>query len=87
MIHGGRRHADGRGAAHEHARDAGAEQDPSGGDRAGAEDRELVSAMTLGDPRRLVAELLGELHALDDVGRGQASAECDAEARHPPHSP
>ena len=50
--------------------------------RAGAEDRELVAAVALGHPRGLVAELLGQPHALDDVGGRQPAAEGDPGAEH-----
>ena len=72
-----RRHGDRRGAPHEHARDTRAEQDPPRHDGAGAEDRELVTPVAFGDPRRLVAERLGELHALDDVGIGDLDTEAE----------
>ena len=38
-------------------------------DGAGGEHGELVPAMALGDPGAVVPEILGELHALDDLGR------------------
>ena len=82
VIHRGRRHGDGRRAADEDARDARAESDARGLDGAGGEHGELVPAMPLGDPGAVVPEILGELHALDDLGRSEPSAEGDAEPRH-----
>jgi hypothetical protein len=41
--------------------------------RAGRQNRELVAAMTLGDPGRLIAEALGEDDKVDDLGRVRAT--------------
>src|SRR6185437_16869846 len=54
--------------ADEDAADAGAEPDTRGPCRAGRQDRELVAAMTFGNPGRLVTEALSEDDEVDDVG-------------------
>ena len=83
VIDGGRRHRDRRRAPDEHARDGGTELDARRRDGAGAEDRELVAGVAFGHPGGFVAELFGELHALDDLAGGQAAAaERDADAGH-----
>src|SRR5437879_8895808 len=82
LVDGRRRHADGRRATHEHARDTRTEQNPPRRDGTGAEDRELVTAMTFRHPRRFVPERFGKPHALDDVGGRQAAAEGDAQTKH-----
>src|SRR6185503_7458977 len=82
LIDGGGGHGDGRRAADEHARDAGAETDARGGGRAGGQDGELIAAVAFRHPRALVAEVLGLLHALHDLGGGEPAGEGDADAVH-----
>jgi hypothetical protein len=72
----------GRGAD-ENAADAGAEKDARGPHRACRQDRELVAAMPFGNPGRLVAEALGEVDEVDDLGRVEAARNGDADPAHP----
>jgi hypothetical protein len=62
-------HRDCRCGADENAADTGAEKDPRGPRRTCRQDRELVAAMPFGYPGRLVAEALGEVDEVDDLGR------------------
>src|SRR5437763_12090950 len=82
LVEGGRGHADRGGAAHEYARDARAQANAPRRRRTRPENRELITTVALGHPRRLVTQRLGQLHALDNVRRCQATAERDSHARH-----
>ena len=72
-------HRDRRHRADEDTGDSGPELDFRGLCRAGRQYRELVAAMPFGDPSRLVAERLGELDAVDDLGRVGSAGERDTE--------
>ena len=64
------------------AADAGAKKNARGPHRAGRQDRELIAAMTFGDPGRLIAEALGEDDEVDDLGRVGATRNGDADPAH-----
>ena len=68
-------------APNEDAADGGAEPHSTSPQRAGGEDRELVSAMPLGDPHRLVSERFSPLRAIGDLGGGQPARERDSDSR------
>ena len=76
------RHGNRRRGAHEHAGNAGSQQDPRGLGGTSRQHRELVTAMTFRDPGRFIAEPFGELHAVDDLGRGRAAGKRDTNSRH-----
>ena len=76
-------HRDRRCGADENAADAGAEKDARGPRRTCRQDRELVAAMPFGDPGRLLAEALGEVDEVDDLGRVGAARNGDADPAHP----
>ena len=59
VVYAGGAHGDGGCAAHVDADDAGAELDVLGGEGAGGEGGELVTAVALGEPEGVVAELVG----------------------------
>ena len=68
VIDGGRGHGDGGRTPHEDAADGGAELDGPSGHGTRGEDGKLVASMPLRHPCRLVAELLRQPDALDDLG-------------------
>ena len=82
LVHRRGGHRDGGRGADEYAADGGAEADAAGPERAGGEDRELVAAVPLRDPRGLVAERLRPLRAIGDLGGGEPAGKRDSDPRH-----
>ena len=81
-VDGGGRHGDGRSGANEDAADGRAQEDALRGHGAGRQDGELIATVSLGHPRRLVAQLLGQLDALHDLRGLQALREGHSKSLH-----
>src|SRR4029079_2772256 len=60
----------------------GAETDPRGLARASRQHGKLIAIMPFGDPGRLIAERLGELGAVDDLGGAGAARKRDPYSGH-----
>jgi hypothetical protein len=82
IIEGRGRHGDRRRGADKDAGDAGSQQNARGLSGACRQHGELVAAMPFCHPCRLIAELLGEFYAVDDLGRGRAAGERDTGSGH-----